>query len=39
MMDRDLARRNAVLGWLLVGLFLLLLAGVVVVAFVYLAVA
>jgi hypothetical protein len=39
MMDRDLARRNAVLGWLLVGLFRLLLAGVVVVAFVYLAVA
>ncbi len=37
--DPETVRRNNVLGWMLFGLFLVLLAGVVVVAFVYLAVA
>ena len=37
--ERDLARRNMVFGWALFGLFVVLFAGTVVVAFVYLAVA
>ena len=37
--DRETARRNDVLGWMLFGLFLVLLAGVVVVALVYVYVA
>jgi hypothetical protein len=36
-MDRDLARRNVRLGWLLVGVFLLLFAGTFGVALLYLA--
>ena len=36
-MDPALARRNNRLGWLLFGLFLLLFAGVIGVAFLYLA--
>ena len=36
-MDPELARRNARLGWLLFGLFLLLFAGSFAVAFIYLA--
>jgi hypothetical protein len=36
-MDPELARRNVRLGWLLFGVFLLLLAGTVGVAFLYLA--
>ncbi len=36
-MDPALARRNARLGWLLFGLFLLLFAGTFAVAFLYLA--
>lgn len=35
-MDRDLARRNARLGWLLFGIFLLLFAGTWGIAFLYL---
>lgn len=35
-MDPDLARRNAVLGWLLFGVFVLLFAGSFGVAFLYL---
>jgi hypothetical protein len=34
--DPDLARRNVVLGWLLFGVFLLLFAGCIGVAFLYL---
>lgn len=37
--ERDLARRNMVFGWALFGLFLLLFAGTVVAALIYLAVA
>ena len=37
--DRELARKNLILGWALFGLFLLLAAGTVVVALIYLAVA
>jgi hypothetical protein len=36
-MDRELARRNTRLGWLLFGVFWLLFAGTVGVAFLYLA--
>jgi hypothetical protein len=36
-MDPELARKNAILGWALFGLFLLLFAGTVGVAFLYLA--
>jgi hypothetical protein len=36
-MDPELARKNVILGWLLFGVFLLLLAGTVGVAFLYLA--
>jgi hypothetical protein len=36
-MDAELARRNARLGWLLFGVFVLLFAGAVGVAFLYLA--
>ena len=36
-MDRELARRNTRLGWLLFGIFWLLFAGTVGVAFLYLA--
>jgi hypothetical protein len=36
-MDPNLARRNAVFGWALFGLFLLLFAGTIGVAFLYLA--
>jgi hypothetical protein len=36
-MDPELARRNLRLGWLLFGVFLLLLAGTVGIAFLYLA--
>jgi hypothetical protein len=36
-MDRELARRNARLGWLLFALFWLLFAGTFVIAFLYLA--
>jgi hypothetical protein len=36
-MDRDLVRRNVRLGWLLVGVFLLLFAGTFGVALLYLA--
>ena len=36
-MDPDLARRNARLGWLLFAIFLLLFAGSIGVAFLYLA--
>ena len=36
-MDPELARKNLLLGWALFGLFLLLLAGTVGVAFLYLA--
>jgi hypothetical protein len=36
-MDTELARKNNRLGWLLFGLFLLLFAGTVGVAFLYLA--
>jgi hypothetical protein len=35
-MDRDLARRNNRLGWLLFGVFLLLFAGTFAIAFLYL---
>jgi hypothetical protein len=35
--DPALARRNAILGWALFGLFLLLFAGTIGVAFLYLA--
>jgi hypothetical protein len=37
--DPETIRRNNALGWLLFGIFLVLLAGVVVVALVYVAVA
>jgi hypothetical protein len=37
MNDHDLARRNDALGWALFAFFLLLLAGVVAVVFIYLA--
>ena len=37
--DRDLARKNLVLGWALFGIFVLLFAGTVVAALIYLAVA
>jgi hypothetical protein len=36
-MDAQLARKNAIMGWALFGLFLVLFAGTVVVAFLYLA--
>ena len=36
-MDPELARRNLVLGWALFGFFVLLFAGTVAIAFVYLA--
>ena len=36
-MDRELARRNARLGWLLFGVFVLLFAGTFAVALLYLA--
>jgi hypothetical protein len=36
-MDPELARRNNRLGWLLFGIFVLLFAGTVAVAFIYLA--
>ena len=36
-MDRELARKNARLGWILFGVFWLLFAGTVGVAFLYLA--
>jgi hypothetical protein len=36
-MDPELARKNAFLGWMLFGLFLLLFAGTFAVAFIYLA--
>ena len=36
-MDPELARRNFVLGWALFGIFVLLFAGTVGIAFVYLA--
>jgi hypothetical protein len=39
MLDPETERRNMLLGWALLGAFVFLLAGVVVVAFVYLAVA
>ena len=35
-MDRDLARRNNRLGWLLFGVFVLLFAGTFAIAFLYL---
>ena len=35
-MDRELARKNVILGWLLFGVFLLLFAGTWVIALVYL---
>jgi hypothetical protein len=35
--DRELARKNALLGWALFGVFVLLFAGTVLAAFVYLA--
>ena len=35
--EREVARKNAVFGWALFGLFLLLFAGVWVIAFIYLA--
>jgi hypothetical protein len=35
--DPELARRNFVLGWALFGIFVLLFAGTVAIAFVYLA--
>jgi hypothetical protein len=38
-LDPETARRNTILGWLLVGAFVVLLAGVVIVALIYLAVA
>ena len=37
LLDRELARRNTLLGWALFGVFLLLFAGTVAVALVYLA--
>ncbi len=37
MLDPELARRNLRLGWALFGVFVLLFAGTVAVAFVYLA--
>ena len=37
MLDQELARRNLRLGWALFGVFVLLFAGTVAVAFVYLA--
>jgi hypothetical protein len=37
--NRELARRNLILGWSLLGVFLLLFAGTVAVALIYLAVA
>ena len=37
--DRDLARKNVLLGWALFAVFLVLFAGTVVVALIYLAVA
>jgi hypothetical protein len=37
VMDPELARKNVRLGWLLFGIFLLLFAGTVGVAFLYLA--
>ena len=37
--DRELARKNLVLGWALFGVFLLILVGTVLVALLYLAVA
>ena len=37
--DRELARKNLILGWALFALFLVLAAGTVVVALIYLAVA
>jgi hypothetical protein len=36
-MDPQLARKNAILGWALFGLFLILFAGTIGVAFLYLA--
>jgi hypothetical protein len=36
-MDPELARRNAQLGWMLFGVFLLIFAGTVGIAFLYLA--
>jgi hypothetical protein len=36
-MDRELARKNAIFGWALFGLFLILFAGVIGIAFLYLA--
>ena len=36
-MDAQLARKNTIMGWALFGLFLLLFAGTVAVAFLYLA--
>ena len=36
LMDRELARKNARLGWLLFGLFWLLFAGTFAIAFLYL---
>jgi hypothetical protein len=36
-MDPELARRNVIFGWALFGLFLLLFAGTIGVAFLYLA--
>jgi hypothetical protein len=35
--DRELARKNALLGWALLGVFVLLFVGTVLAAFVYLA--
>jgi nitrogen fixation protein FixH len=35
--DRELARKNALLGWALFGVFVLLFAGTIAVAFIYLA--
>ena len=37
--DRDLARKNLLLGWALFALFVVLFAGTVIVALIYLAVA
>ena len=36
-MDRELARKNAIFGWALFGLFLVLFAGTIGIAFLYLA--
>lgn len=38
MVDRELERKNMLLGWALFGVFLLIFGGVVLVAFIYLAV-